>query len=124
MADPAFIARPAARGGHMTRLSHDADAPRAEALGLIALRADETIEHDFRRLLPDTVDLMVSRIPSAPELTPETLGAMEAHLAAAAALLPPVAFRALGYGCTSAAAWIGAARVAGLLRQGARAGMT
>ncbi len=33
-------------------------------LGLIVLKADETIEYDFRKLLPNNIALHVSRIDS------------------------------------------------------------
>jgi len=89
-------------------------------LGLIVLQSDETIEHDFRRLLPATgVALYVSRIPSAPEVTRETLAKMEAEMPRAAGLLPrPVRFDAVGYGCTSGTSVIGASRIADLVNQG------
>jgi maleate isomerase len=84
-------------------------------LGLIVLQADETIEHDFRRLFPSEVALYVSRVPSGAELDADTIAAMEAHLPAAAALLPPAAFDAVAYACTSGTTLIGAARVADLV---------
>jgi maleate isomerase len=88
-------------------------------LGLIVLQSDETVEHDFRRLLPDSVRLLVSRVPSGAEVTPETLGAMEGHLTEAAALFPEGArFDAVGYACTSGTAHIGAERVAERVRAG------
>lgn len=85
--------------------------------GLIALQVDETIEHDFRRLFAARdVALHVSRVPSGDDLTPDSIARMEAALPAAAALLPPAArFDAIGYGCTSGATLIGAARVAALV---------
>ncbi|MCR8546469.1 Asp/Glu racemase [Salipiger sp. P9] len=86
--------------------------PRA-ALGLIVLQSDETVEADMRRLIPARAGLMVSRVPSGAEVTPETLAEMEGHLPQAAALFPPWArFRAVGYACTSGTAQIGAAQVA------------
>lgn len=86
---------------------------RAPQLGLIVLQSDESIEPDFRRLIPSRADLLVSRVPSGTEVTAETLAAMEAHLSAAAALFPVAArFAAVGYGCTSGTAQIGAANVA------------
>lgn len=90
------------------------------ALGLIVLQSDETIEHDFRRLLPERgVALYCSRIPSDPEVRRETLAQMEARLPGAAELLPrPVRFDAVGYGCTSATSVIGADRVAALIGLG------
>ncbi len=89
-------------------------APR---LGLIALQSDETIEADMRRLLPDYAELLVSRVPSNEEVSSDTLAAMEAHLARSAALFPRGAeFDAIGYGCTSGTAQIGAEAVAGEIR--------
>ena len=88
-------------------------------LGLIVLQPDETIEADFRRMLPEDLALYVSRIPSEPEVTTGNLGKMEAALPEAARLLPrAVSFNVVGYGCTSGASVIGADRVAGLVAQG------
>ena len=88
-------------------------------LGLIVLQADETLEHDFRRLFPsDGVSLYVTRVPSGADVTPDTLAQMEATLPAAAGLLPPLAFDAVGYGCTSGTAVIGPDKVAAQVRQG------
>lgn len=82
-------------------------------LGLIALQSDESIEDDMRRLLPADVSLLVSRVPSDEDVSPETLRAMEGHLTAAAALLPRgMRFEAVGYGCTSGTSQIGAAQIA------------
>jgi maleate isomerase len=87
----------------------DDPAPR---LGLIALQTDERIERDFRRLIPADVPLFVSRVPSGLDVSPETLQAMEAAIPQAAALLPQAqTYGAIGYGCTSGTAQIGAARV-------------
>ncbi len=89
--------------------------------GLIVLQVDETIEQDFRRLLPSEVALHVSRLPSGDELTPGTIRRMERQLPAAAALLPPAAaFDALGYACTSGATLIGPGRVAELIGSACR----
>ena len=47
------------------------------AFGLIVLQADETLEHDMRRLLPNqSAALYTSRVPSGTEVTTETLGEM------------------------------------------------
>lgn len=87
-------------------------------LGLIVLQVDETVEQDFRRLLPPEVALHVSRIPSGADLNPDTIAAMETTLPQAAGLLPPAAeFGAVGYACTSGTTLIGAARVAALIRE-------
>lgn len=89
-------------------------------LGLIALQADETIEHDMRRILPlDGVATYVSRVPSGQQLTQDTLAEMEAHLTGAAQLFPrPARFDVVGYGCTSGTSVIGADVVAGMIGKG------
>lgn len=87
-------------------------------LGLIVLQTDETIEQDFRRLLPDPqTAVYISRVPSGAEVTPDTLATMEAALPHAASLLPSTApFDVVGYACTSGTTLIGAARVEELVR--------
>jgi len=99
------------------------DGPRRPALGLVVLQVDETVEDDFRALLPaKAASIHVSRVPSGRDLTPDTIAGMEAALPAAAALMPPGARLAvLAYACTSATAQFGASRVADLLRAGAPA---
>lgn len=99
--------------------TQEVTAPR---LGLIALQADETIEGDMRRLLPADAELLVSRVASDTEVTSETLAAMEADLTRAASLFPRgLKFDAIGYGCTSGTAQIGAARIAENIRAGTAA---
>ncbi|MEL7099708.1 MAG: Asp/Glu racemase [Pseudomonadota bacterium] len=90
------------------------------ALGLIALRVDETIERELGALLPpDKVRLHVSRIVSGDDLTPDSIADMEGALTGAAALLPPAAgFKVVGYGCTSATAQLGAEAVAARVHAG------
>lgn len=103
----------------MTALPYQMDPPQRPTLGLIVLQADETIEHDFRRLLDPATQLLVSRVPSGQEVTTETLQKMEGDLAAAARLFPgSVRFDVVGYGCTSGTAQIGAPSVARQVRQG------
>jgi maleate isomerase len=86
---------------------------------LIVLQSDETLEHDMRRLLPDDVDYLVSRVPSALTVSSESLHAMEPVLTHAASLLPRGATcTAVGYGCTSASAHIGSARIAVRIQEG------
>ena len=91
-------------------------------LGVIVLQSDETLEHDFRRLLPERgVALYTSRIPSGAEVSTDSLAEMEAEMPRAAGLLPrPVRFDAVGYGCTSGTSVIGAERVAELVKSGCR----
>lgn len=97
----------------------DGGVAGAGALGVIVLRTDETLEAELRRAFPDPATaLYVTRIPSADTVTPETLAQMEHDLPEAAGLLPPgVAFRSIGYGCTSGSTVIGPERVEALVRQ-------
>lgn len=82
-------------------------------LGLIVLPADETLENELRAILPrDGVALYHSRIAMPPEVTPETLAAMEQALPAAVSMLPDIPFDVIGYGCTSGATVIGPEGVA------------
>ncbi|MDX2482121.1 MAG: Asp/Glu racemase [Pseudodonghicola sp.] len=105
----------------MQVFSFDTEPRSRPTLGLVALQVDERIEADFRELLPNSVDLMVTRIPSGRDVTPQTLAQMEDELPQASALFPgAVAFDVIGYGCTSGAAQIGPDRVASGLRKGAR----
>ena len=81
--------------------------------GLIVLQADETIEREFRQMLPEAWRLLVSRVASGLEVTRETLQQMEGDLVRAASLFPrSYAFDVVGYGCTSGTAQIGADVVA------------
>lgn len=99
------------------------DHLRLPALGLIALRVDETIERELAALLPPArVRLHVTRVASGDDLTQASIAAMAARLTGAAALLPPAAgFTVVGYGCTSATAQLGAAQVADKVRAGVAA---
>ena len=88
--------------------SYQITADRPAQAGLIVLQSEETIEQDFRRLLPPDFECLTSRVPSDDDVTTETLAAMEAHLGAAADLFPTgVRFACTAYACTSGAAQIG-----------------
>lgn len=100
-------------------LPYTIDTDRPTQIGLVTLQSDETIERDFRMLLPSDVELLVSRVPSGATVSLDSLCAMEDSLTASARLLPLGAeFAAVGYGCTSATAAIGAARVSELIKAG------
>ena len=71
----------------MTSLSFTLEES-SPAIGLIVLQSDETIETEFRTIFSASIPLYHSRIPSAPEVTPETLIRMEKHLAQTSALFP------------------------------------
>ncbi len=94
----------------------DTDAPR---IGLIVLQADETVESDFRSLLPDTLKVLVSRVPSGLDVTPESLQETATHLTQAAQLFPDgLTFDSVGFACTSASAQIGSAAVTSTVQAG------
>jgi len=95
------------------------EALTRKTLGLVVLQSDETIEQDFRHVMPRETALHVTRVPSGLEVSQDSLQAMEHDLPAAAGLLPRgLRFDAVGYGCTSGTAQIGAARIAQLVREG------
>jgi maleate isomerase len=89
-------------------------------LGLLILSSDETLEQDLRALLPASAAILHSaRVENAAEIGRDSLAAMAATIAPAAASLPATpAYACIGYGCTSATAVLGSAAVAGLVRQG------
>lgn len=93
--------------------------PALPAMGLIVLQSDETIEQDFRRIFGPDPLIYVSRVPTATEVTRDTLQQMAGTLPAAAALFAlPTQFSVVGYGCTSGTAQIGADNIARLVREG------
>jgi maleate isomerase len=89
-----------------------------KTLGVIVLQTDETLEPEFRALIPaDGHVIHHSRIPNAADVTPETLAAMAEHIPASAALFPSgLAFDVVAYGCTSGSLMIGEDRVTDLIR--------
>jgi maleate isomerase len=99
------------------RLDHGS-AERA-AIGLIVLATDQTIEHEFRRLLDlPGIGVYESRILNDAQITPETLRAMEARLVAAAGLiLPGLPLDVVAFGCTSASMVIGEEQVLARIRE-------
>lgn len=100
-------------------LSHALASDRPPQIGVLVLSADETVEPDFRRLLPPPVEVLAARVPSGDHVLPETLAAMEGTLSEAARRFPHGAiFGSVGYACTSATAQIGAARVHGQITAG------
>ena len=90
-------------------------------IGLVVLQSDESIEVDMRRILPPSVELFVTRVPSGTAVTLESLRRMETVLTQAASLFPVEAhFRVVGYGCTSGTAHIGSERIADLIHAGTK----
>jgi maleate isomerase len=103
---------------HLPHRLDDGIAARA-AIGLVVLATDQTIEHEFRRLLDvPGVACYESRILNDSAITPATLRAMEARLKEATALiLPGVALNVVAFGCTSASMVIGEAAVFARIRE-------
>ncbi len=81
----------------------DGGIGKRASLGLLVLETDQTVEWEFRRLLPPGgVALYEVRLHNDPVITPDSLKAMEQELAPAARLLPQaVDLAAIGYACTS-----------------------
>jgi maleate isomerase len=89
------------------------------ALGLIVLKTDETMEVELRDVFAAAnIACYHTRIPSHALVTPKTLAQMEKDLPETAGMLPPgVRFGAIGYGCTSGATVIGPDNVAAAVGQ-------
>lgn len=103
----------------MTRYDYTSDSLNDPVSGLIVLQTDETIEGDFRAMIPQEHRQYVSRVPSGTEVTPDSLQQMALHLKQAASLLPVAStYSIVGYGCTSGTAQIGPDRIADLVRSG------
>lgn len=86
----------------------DGVAARA-AIGLLVLATDQTMEYEFRRLLPlDGVGLYAARLHNDAEITPDTLRALKDRIAPATELiLPGLPLDVVGFGCTSATMTLG-----------------
>jgi maleate isomerase len=88
------------------------------AIGLVALATDMASEPEMSAFLPGHgIGLYTTRIPMAPVVTPESLRAMEQHLASSIGLLLPGQDPAVvAFGCTSGSIAIGPSRVRDLIR--------
>ena len=91
-------------------------------IGLVVLASDYTVEHEFRHLFnkigddASGIDLYHSRISNSPNITPETLAAMEPTITETAErILPGDTLDVLAYGCTSASMVLGPERINNLL---------
>lgn len=94
--------------------------PVPHRVGVIALSTDHTMEVDYARILaPRNIGFYTTRVEFVNPVTPETLRAMEPHLAQAAALiLPEQELDAIVFGCTSASVCIGDAAVRAQVNKG------
>lgn len=99
-------------------LSYDLDIDRGTAMGLIVLQTDELMEFELGRLfLGLGLRVYQNRIPSLPEVRPETLSMMGESMTETAAMLPhQTGIGVIGYGCTSGATILGEDRVAALVQ--------
>lgn len=84
------------------------------AIGLIVLATDQTMEHEFRRLVRlDGVSVYHARIYNSPDITPANLRAMRELIAPTAMLLlPGLKLDVVAFGCTSASMELGEDEVA------------
>lgn len=115
MADTAH-ANPADEMLLIEHLPFETDSGIAEraALGLIVLGTDYTIEHEWRFILQRLpgVALYQSRIENDPQITPESLRAMEPRITRCTdIILPGAKLDVVAYGCTSASMAIGEEKV-------------
>ncbi len=93
------------------------DSDASPAVGLIVLQSDETMEHELRLWLPDTVRLFHTRIPNSVEINTDSLNRMKAELPVVTALLPTTTdFKVIAYGCTSGTTIIGEQAVSDAVR--------
>jgi maleate isomerase len=96
----------------------DAGIGTEAALGLLVLETDQTIEDEFRFLLPQAgVALYGARLHNDARVTPETLAEMEPRIEPTARLLPSIGLGVIGFACTSGALVIGENKVAACIRQ-------
>jgi maleate isomerase len=98
----------------------DAGLAGRARIGLVVLASDHTVEYEFRRIMDmPGVSFYGARIPNSPEITPENLAAMEAHISDTARLiLPGEDLDVVAYGCTSASMVLGEEAVFKRLREG------
>lgn len=100
---------PGTKGIIQVPFKTDAGVASRAALGLIVLATDQTIEHEFRKLvsLPG-VAFYESRIKSSNDVTPDALRAVEKEITSGVdVILPDVPLDVVGFGCTSASMLIG-----------------
>ena len=82
-------------------------------IGLVVLASDYTIEHEFRTLIDQPgVDVFHARIMNSPEISPQSLAAMEPAITETATrILPDDHVDVLAYACTSASVVLGSDNV-------------
>ena len=94
-----------------------ADNVDSPAVGLVVLQSDETMEHELRHWLADSVRLFHTRIPNEVKISHDSLHRMKEALPAATSLLPTTTdFKVIVYGCTSGTTVIGEQAVTDAIR--------
>lgn len=98
-------------------LPFDLETVERPRIGLVVLASDYTVEQEFRSIFHAAdCDLFNARINNAPNITPQTLAAMEPSITETAErLLPGDTLDVLAYGCTSASMVLGPSRINSLL---------
>lgn len=88
-------------------------------IGLVVLATDQTIEHEYRLMLDiPGVAVYESRIYNDADIRPDTLRAMEPHIAEATRLiLPGERLDVVGFGCTSATMLLGEDTIGARIRE-------
>ena len=101
-----------------------ADWP-GKVIGMIVLKADESLEDDLRRLLTLQTRCHISRIESPDTVDEDSLMELAARIAQSSALLPSASkLCCAAFACTSASCVIGSDRVSALIREGCKAETT
>ena len=115
--DSAITARPMVDLGVLSCTLDRGIAHRA-AIGLLVLATDQTMEHEFRRLVrQDGVAFFESRLWNDADITPASLRAMRALIAPATRLiLPGSPLDVVAFGCTSASMELGEEEVCRQIR--------
>jgi maleate isomerase len=102
----------------VTLLPFDLQPDRGKAMGLIILQTDELVEFELGKLFMGLGHRVYhNRIPSMPEVRPETLMTMAGGMTASAAMLPTSAgIATIGYCCTSGSTILGEQHVSDLIQ--------
>ena len=81
----------------------------AAKIGMVVLASDYTIDYEFRQVFTDdSIGIYQTRVQNSPEITPQTLAAMENKIPAALeTILPGESLDVVAYGCTSATTVLG-----------------
>ncbi len=97
----------------------DAGVASRAAIGLLVLASDQTMEHEFRRVVNIAgVGVYAARLYNDVEIANETLRAMRTRIAPATELiLPGLPLDVVGFGCTSASMALGEGTVFAEIRK-------